>query len=87
MTGFAGDQDAPRPPLKGTSKGGHSHLEPEDDPLTADLDAPFMEKTPLPRRVVATATLGRFRGMAVRGGGGTRPWYSNNLRETQTGES
>lgn len=60
-------------------------MEPEDDPLTADLDAPFMEKTPLPRRVVATATLGRFMGRAVRGGGGTRPWYSNNLRGHRRG--
>lgn len=64
----------PPPSLKG-HEGGYLHFKPdEEDPLTADLEPPFMEKTPFPRRVVETATLGRFSGMTARGGGGTRPW-------------
>lgn len=60
--------------LKG-NKEHYLHLEPEEeDPLTADLDPPFIEKTPFPLRVVVTATLGRFSGITARGGGGTRPW-------------
>lgn len=51
------------------------HLDPEEEaPLEVDRDAPFMEKTPLPLRVVVTATRGRFSGITARGGGGTRPW-------------
>lgn len=53
----------------------NSHLDPEEEaPLEVDRDAPFMEKTPLPLRVVVTATRGRFSGITARGGGGTRPW-------------
>lgn len=56
-------------------RGGYLHLEAaEEDALRAGLDPPFMEKTPFPRRVVETATRGRFSGMTARGGGGTRPW-------------
>lgn len=57
------------------NQGSDLHLEPdEEDPLTVGLDPPFMENTPFPRRVVVTATLGRFSGITARGGGGTRPW-------------
>lgn len=52
----------------------NSHLDPEEEvPLEVDRDVPFMEKIPLPLRVVVTATRGRFNGITARGGGGTRP--------------
>ena len=64
----------PHPSLRGSEEE-YLHFEPdEEDPLTADLDPPFMEKTPFPRRVVVTAARGRFSGRTARAGGGTRPW-------------